>query len=96
MHVLRARRQRVRDLGEGEVVRGHEPDGAMPDEPAEHRLSAGSPVARIGAIEHFVEEEQQRRTSRREVDDCAQPCDLGVEAGGARLQRVLDAQRRAT
>ena len=63
MHVRGARRERVGDLGEGEIVRGHEPDRAVPDQPAEHRLGAGSPIARIGAVEHLVEEEQQRRTS---------------------------------
>ena len=91
VHVARGRRQPVGDLGQRQVVGGHEAEGGQLEQRAEQAARAVAAVVRVRAVEELVEQEQ-RGAGARGGDDPAQPQHLGVEAGAARLQRVLDAQ----
>ena len=62
------------------------------------RTTASAPMRRsceFVPCEDLVEQEEQRERAAREVDELLQAGDLRVEARAARLERVLDAQRRA-
>src|SRR5881396_3858383 len=86
--VGRARGEDGGDLGEREVVRGRETDGAQIDQVAEHGLGTDAPVVRVGAAEQLVEQEEQGRRSLRQVRELPQPRDLGVEPRASVLQGI--------
>ena len=86
--VGRARGEGGGDLGEREVVRGRETDGAQIDQVPEHGLGTDAPVVRVGAAEQLVEQEEQGRRSLRQVRELPQPRDLGVEPRASVLQGI--------
>ena len=86
-------RQLVGDLGQGQVMRGHQADRAQVDQAADDPFGAHAAIVRVGAVEELVEQEQERQRPARQVDHLPHPGDLGVKPRAARLQRILDAQR---
>ena len=86
VHVHRGRPEPRRQFRQRQIVRGHEPDGAGLDEGAHDRFRADAPVVRIGAVQDFVEQEQQRRRSARRLDDRADAQNLAVEPRLSRLE----------
>ena len=75
-------------VGEREVVRRDEADGAARDEAAHDGFGADAAVVGVGAVQDLVEQEEERAARRRSVDELPQPRDLRVEARRALGQRV--------
>jgi len=86
MHVRRARREALGDLGECEVVGRDQPDGPAVDQALHHRPGANDAVVRVGAVEDLVEQEQERPRPFREANELSDPRDLGVEPRPTRLE----------
>ena len=77
-------------VGEGEVVRADEADGSGFEEGADYAFGADEAVFGVGALQELVEEEEEWGLLLGEVAEVAEPGDLGVEAGAALLQGVVD------
>ena len=60
------------------------------EESADDAFGSDEAVFRVGALEEFVEQKEDRWGPFREVADLAQASNLGVEAGVAFLKRVVD------
>ena len=78
------------DVGEGEIVRADEADGAACQQSADDAFGSDEAVFRVCALKEFVEQEEDRGMFFGEVADVAQAGDLGVEAGAAFLEGVVD------
>ena len=85
----------VGDMGQRQIVRGDQPEGAAIDESLDDGGGADLPVVRVGAAQQFIQQEQNRAGTAGERDNFAQTGDLGIEAGTAVLQRILHANRDA-
>ncbi len=83
--------QSVGDVGQRQIVRGDQSQGAMIDESLHDAGGADPAVVRVGAAQQFIQQEQHRTRAAGEGDDFAQARDLGIEAGTAVLQRILHA-----
>ena len=100
MDVGGALAQLVGDIGQREIVRGDQADGAALHQAAHQRRGADPPVVRVGAVQELVDQEQHGQRPGRLVQNLAQAQDLGVEARDAALQRIgqpdggADRQRR--
>ncbi len=88
-------RELVGDLGQGQVVGGHEADRAQVDQAADDPFGADASIVRVGAVEELVKQEEQRQRSAGTIDHLAHPGDLGVKPRAAGLERILDAERGA-
>ena len=93
--VLGVRGEPIDDGGQGEVMGGDQADGPAVEETADHRLGPDAAVVRVRAVEQFIEEEEERNGTPRQVDELSHPGDLGEESGAARLERILDPERGA-
>ena len=51
VHVHDRGRERVGDLGEGQVMRGHQADRAQVKQAADHAFGTHATIVRIGAVE---------------------------------------------
>ena len=78
------------EVGEGEVVGADEADGSGFEEGADYAFGPDEAVFGVGALEEFVEEEEEWGLALGEVAEVAEAGDLGVEAGAALLQGVVD------
>ena len=61
-------RERVTNLGQDQVVRGHEADGAQPDQSANDTFGTHAAVVRVGPVKKLVEQEKERQWRTRQVD----------------------------
>ena len=71
-------------------MRAYEANGAGCEQSADDAFSSDEAVFGVGALEEFVEEEEDRGVAFGEVADLAEARDLGVEAGTALLQGIVD------
>jgi len=78
------------DVGEREVVRADEANCAAREQGTHDAFCTGEAVFRVCPLEELVEQEEDRGLLFGEVADVAQAGDLGVEAGVAFLERVVD------
>ena len=78
------------EVGEGEVVGADEADGSGFEEGADYAFGADEAVFGVGALEEFVEQEEEWGLVLGEVAEVAETGDLGVETGAAFLQGVVD------
>lgn len=92
VHVFEGVGREAVDVGEGEVVGGDDADGAEVDEGAEDALRADEAVFGVGALEEFVEEEEDAVAAGGfgEGADAVEAVDFGVEAGVAFVEGVVD------
>ena len=90
-----ARARRVAQLGQGQVVRGDEADGAARQEAAQDGLGADAAVVASWCRAGSRRGGRAAAPALRQVLQRSEPRDLGVEAGPAGLERVLDAERGA-
>ena len=79
MYVRGLRSERAGNLGQRKVVRGREADRAGRDQRAHDRLCASAPIVRVGAVEDFVEQEQDRDRAAGFLDDRTNPENLRIE-----------------
>ena len=70
----------VGDLGQRQVVGGDQADRAALDQAAHDGFGADAAVVGIGAVQELVDQEQDGQRAGGQVDDLAQPRDLGVES----------------
>src|SRR5262249_36045922 len=59
MNVDHAIRKGLFQRGQGEIVRGDQPDGAMANQGAQNALSTRTAIVGIGALEDLVEENER-------------------------------------
>jgi hypothetical protein len=78
------------DVGEREVVSANEANGAACEESADDAFGSDEAVFGVGALEEFVEEKEDGRTTFCEVADLAEAGDFGIEAGAALVQGIID------
>ena len=71
-------------------MRADEANGADCEESADDAFGSDEAVFGVCALEEFVEEEEDRRVAFGEVADLAEARDLGIEAGTALLQGIVD------
>ena len=95
VHVDRGGAEPRRQLGQRQVVRGHQTDRVKPDQRPHHAFGADPAIVRIRAVKNLVEQKQQRHRTTRRLHDRPDAKDLREEAGVAGLQRVLDVKRGA-
>ena len=60
MNVGGTRSQLRRDCGEGQVVRGDQPNRAALEQFAQHADRANEPIVRIRPVEQLVEQKEER------------------------------------
>ena len=80
----------IADVGEGEIVGTDEANGAVCEQSADDTFGPDEAVFGVCALQELVEQEEDRRMVFGEVADVAEAGDLGVEAGAALLERVVD------
>ena len=78
------------DVGEREIVRADEADGAAGEQGPHDAFGTDEAVFGVCALQEFVQKEEDGRIFFGEVADLAETGDLGVEAGAAFLERVVD------
>src|SRR5690606_38404597 len=83
------------EIGQTEVVSRNQADLASIQERAQQALGADAAIVRVRALQQLVEQEKQRRAAAAELVKLPQTRDLGVEAGSALVQRVVDPDARA-
>ncbi len=86
MHVCDCGAGVIGDLGQGQVVSGHETDRTLGDQALDDRAGADAPIVRIGAVKELIEQEEERTRVPRQLDELANAGDLGVKAGFSILQ----------
>src|SRR5580692_6192955 len=74
---------------------GHEASGAALEQTADDRLGSDASVMRVGAVQDLVEQKEHGRRAAGPIDDLLEAKQLGVEAGSALLEGVVDAERGA-
>ena len=93
MHVHDAPGVKSGNIGQGQIVRADQADRAALDQGANESLRADAPIRRIGTLQQFVQQKQQRQ--RAGLEQLAQSGDLGIKARAALMQRIVDADAGA-
>src|SRR5271156_3063843 len=78
------------DVGEREVVGANEANCAACEESADDAFGPDEAVFGVGALEEFVKEKEDGRTTFGAIADLAEAGDFGIEAGATLLQGIID------
>jgi len=61
------RTKKIRDLGQGKIVRRDQPEGPSLEQITQDDLGPNAAVVRVGSLKKFVKQEEKRRRSLGEV-----------------------------
>src|ERR1700729_3406473 len=90
MDVVEASVSLFADVCKGQVVCADEADGAARQQGAHESLRPDETIFGVCALEELIEQEEDGRVAFGEIADLTEAGDLGVEAGVAFLQRIVD------
>src|SRR6185437_6963857 len=71
VHVAHDGLPQPRERGQRQIVGGREPDGALPGEGAQNALGTDAPIVGIRALEHLIDEKEERRLPSGEILELA-------------------------
>src|ERR1035438_6577897 len=76
-------------------MRAHQSDRAALHKRAHDSLRANAAILRVCTLQQLIQQKHQWRIVSCEIEDLAQPRDLGIETGTAFPQRIVDANAGA-
>ena len=69
MDVVQVAVDRSADIGQRQIVRAHQTDGAAIHQRAHDSLGADAAIFRVRALQQFIQEKQQRRISAGQIEE---------------------------
>ncbi len=82
-------------MGQCQIMSGEQTERVAVEQRTHNGFGPQTAIVGVGAAEQLVEQEKQGHGALGQVEQLADPRHLGVEAGAARLERILNSQSSA-